>query len=362
MLIRRIPGWAIPERQATPEDVYLNRRNFLRGVGVVAAGLSLPSAAAAAEGQPSSPECSVKAQDCSVKAQDCGVKAADCSKAPDCGQAPAAAAAAPRAASSSGTAGAALYPAKRNPRYTLDRPLTTEAVAAQNNIFDEFASRRNQVWLAAKDFRTYPWRVQIAGQVVRPFALDLEELIQRAGGLEERLYRHRCVEAWAMAVPWTGFQMSKLVELAHPKPSAKYVRMVSVARAEQMPGWYATRRVFPFYEALSLAEATNELTFLATGIYGHPLPPQHGAPIRLVVPWKYGLKCIKSIASFEFTDERPGTFWNELSPSLYSFLSNVDPRSTSPWPQAEEEMLGTGERRPTLPYNGYGEWVAKLYT
>jgi sulfoxide reductase catalytic subunit YedY len=161
-----------------------------------------------------------------------------------------------------------------------------------------------------------------------------------------------------MAVPWTGFPFRKLVEFAQPSSKARYVRMVSFARPEQAPGWYAGKRVFPYYEALSLEEATNELAFLATGIYGHSLPPQHGAPLRLVVPWKYGLKGIKSIVAFQFTQERPGTFWNELSPGNYSFESNVDP--TSPG-QAEEEMLGTGDTRPTLPYNGYGEFVAHLY-
>jgi sulfoxide reductase catalytic subunit YedY len=137
--------------------------------------------------------------------------------------------------------------------------------------------------------------------------------------------------------------------------------MISYSSAEHLPGWYNSRRVFPYYEALSLAEATNELSFLATGIYGHPLPPQHGAPIRLVVPWKYGLKSIKSIQAFQFTVERPGTFWNDLSPENYSWDSNVDPSATHPWSQAEEKMLGTDEQRRSLPYNGYSKFVETLY-
>jgi sulfoxide reductase catalytic subunit YedY len=164
-----------------------------------------------------------------------------------------------------------------------------------------------------------------------------------------------------MAVPWTGFPLAKLVALAEPLGSARFVRFVSAARPEEMPGWYASRRVFPYYEALTLAEATNELAFLATGIYGRSLPPQHGAPIRLVVPWKYGFKSAKSLVAIQFTAERPGTFWNDLAPDKYGFSSNVDPTETKPWPQSHETMLGTNEQRLTLPYNGYGEWVARLY-
>jgi sulfoxide reductase catalytic subunit YedY len=128
-----------------------------------------------------------------------------------------------------------------------------------------------------------------------------------------------------------------------------------------MPGFYASKRVFPYYESITLAEATNELAFVATGIYGHPLPVQHGAPLRLVLPWKYGFKSAKSIAAVQFTAERPGTFWNDLAPDKYAFTANVDPRETSPWPQSHETMMGSDERRPTLPMNGYGEWVASLY-
>jgi sulfoxide reductase catalytic subunit YedY len=165
-----------------------------------------------------------------------------------------------------------------------------------------------------------------------------------------------------MAVPWTGFPLARLVELCEPLARARFIRFVSAARPDEMPGWYATRRVFPYYEALSLAEATHELAFVATGIYGHPLPPQHGAPVRLVLPWKYGFKSAKSIAALMFCPERPATFWNDLSPDKYSWAANVDPTETNPWPQSHETPLGSDEKRPTLPYNGYGEWVARLYT
>ena len=248
----------------------------------------------------------------------------------------------------------------RNERYELDRPLTEELAAARHNIFDEFAAEKDKVWIAAKDFVTSPWKIHIGGQIKKHKTVDVQDLI-RMFGSEERLYRHRCVETWAMAVPWLGFPLKALVDFAEPLGKARYLRMVSFSSPEQAPGWYASRRVFPYYEALSLAEATHELAFLATGIYGHDLPPQHGAPIRLVVPWKYGFKSIQSIVAFQFTAERPGTFWNELSPDKYTFESNVDPTAIHPWPQNEDTMLGTGEKRKTLPYNGYGELVKSLY-
>jgi sulfoxide reductase catalytic subunit YedY len=257
-------------------------------------------------------------------------------------------------------AGRLPHPATRNPRYTLDRPLTPEALASRHNIFDEMTSDRKEVWRVAERLRTSPWTVHIGGQVPKPLTLDVDELTRRLG-LEERLYRFRCVEAWSMAVPWTGFPLRKLVDMAQPTARAKYLRMVSFSRPEEAPGWYASRRVFPYYEALTLAEATHELTLLATGIYGHALPGQHGAPLRLVVPWKYGLKGLKSIVAFQFTEERPGTFWNDLSPGQYSWESNVEPDVPRPWPQNEEVMLGTSERRPTLLYNGYADLVAPLY-
>jgi sulfoxide reductase catalytic subunit YedY len=239
--------------------------------------------------------------------------------------------------------------------------MTDENVAARHNIFDEFAAERDRVWQAARGFRTEPWRIHVGGQVKAAKTLDVAELVRLAGGAEERHYRHRCVETWAMAVPWTGIPLRRLVEIAEPLGKARYLRVLSTARPEEMPGWYATRRVFPYYEALSLDEATNDPAFLATGIYGRPLPPQHGAPIRLVLPWKYGFKSAKSLVAFAFSAERPGTFWSDLAPDKYDFHANVDPAAAKPWPQSHETMLGTEERRETLPFNGYGEFVAQLY-
>lgn len=252
--------------------------------------------------------------------------------------------------------GPPVPPASRNPRFTLDRPITPERFAARHNVFHEFSLERDQVWKLAESLRTRPWAIHIGGLVESPINIDAEDLIRKMQ-LEERLYRFRCVEAWAMAVPWTGFPFRKFIEFCRPMSKAKFVRMVSFTDTSA-PGWYSGRRVFPYYEGLSLAEASNELTLLATGIYGHPLPNQHGAPLRLIVPWKYGLKGIKSIVAFQFTKERPGTFWNELSPDHYSFESNVNPLEPG---QETEEMVDTGEKRKTIAFNGYGDYVSTLY-
>jgi sulfoxide reductase catalytic subunit YedY len=205
--------------------------------------------------------------------------------------------------------------------------------------------------------------VKISGLVKKPRTYDLDELL-RLTDLEERLYRHRCVEAWAMAVPWTGFAFADLIRIVEPLSTAKFVRMVSFKKPDEAPGqkqyrWYP----FPYYEGLTIKEAMNELAFLVTGIYGHPLPVQHGAPLRLATPWKYGYKSIKGIVEFEFTDRQPKTFWNDLAPAEYDFLSNVNPAVPHPrWSQETERMIDTGERRPTQIYNGYGEFVARLYS
>ena len=310
MVSLRLPrGWEIRERDATPEPAFASRRRFLSIGAAAAAAALLPERAFGAAGV--------------------------------------AAPAAP---------GTPAPAAPRNPRYTLQQPVTPEAISSRHNVFDEFTLERDGVWKLAERFVTHPWRIHVGGLVEKPITIDAEDLIRRME-LEERLYRFRCVEAWAMAVPWTGFPFRKFIDFCRPMDKARYVRMVSFSDPSA-PGWYGGRRVFPYYEALSLAEASNELTLLATGIYGHPLPPQHGAPLRLIVPWKYGLKGIKSIVAFQFTKERPGTFWNELSPDHYSFASNVDPREPG---QETEELIDTGEKRKTLPFNGYGEFVANLY-
>jgi sulfoxide reductase catalytic subunit YedY len=254
-----------------------------------------------------------------------------------------------------------LYPAARSPRFVeVDRPLTAEAEAARYCNFYEFSTTK-EVWRYVEPFRPLPWHVEVTGLVSRPRTFDLDDLT-RQFPLEERVYRHRCVEAWAMAVPWTGFPLAALVKHVEPLASARFVRFVSFDRPAQAFRQQARDYPWPYTEGLTLAEANNELAFLATGIYGHPLLKQHGAPVRLVVPWKYGFKSAKSIVRIEFTAEQPATFWNTLSPHEYDFEANVNPAVPHPrWSQAYEHMLGTGETRATQPYNGYGEWVADLY-
>jgi sulfoxide reductase catalytic subunit YedY len=315
MLLNIPSRWRLPEREATPEGVFQNRRDLIRRFAAAGVGIALAPAAGATGAV--IPEMS-----------------------------------APQLAP-----GTDLYPARRNQRYALDGPPTPERFASRYNVFDEFAVERNEVWKAVSRFATSPWRIQVGGAVEKQLQFDVDDLIRKMG-IEERLYRFRCVEAWAMAVPWSGFPFRRFLELVKPLAAAKYIRMVTVSRPEEMPNWYGSRRVFPYYEALSLEEANNDLAFLATGIYGHPLPAQHGAPLRLITPWKYGLKGIKSIVGFELTRQRPGTFWNELAPQHYSFLSNVDPAGEG---QAEETVLDTGEKRKTKPYNGYAAEVASLY-
>jgi len=256
----------------------------------------------------------------------------------------------------------APYPVARNSKYTVDRPVTTEEIAASYNNFYEFTTDKDKVWRLAEKFETRPWEIEVTGHVHKERTFDIDDLI-KLFPLEERVYRFRCVEAWSMTVPWVGFLFKKFIDEVQPTSNAKYVRMVTFLRPEQAIGqktqsWYP----WPYYEGLTMAEATNELTMMVTGIYGHALPTQHGAPIRCITPWKYGYKSIKSIVKIEFVSEQPKTFWNDLAPNEYGFFSNVNPKVPHPrWSQATERVIDTGKRIPTLPYNGYGEFVANLY-
>ncbi len=309
MLIRRMRGWELPESMATPEHVFLTRRHWLAGLG---------AASVAAFGQ-------------SAAAQD-------------------------------GDPTAAFYPARRNEAFKLDRDLTPENVNANYNNFYEFGSSK-RVAAAAQALRHRPWEIKIEGLVEKPFTILADDLIIRMRPqLEERLYRLRCVEAWAMTIPWTGFPMKALLDVAKPLASAKYVRFEAfldpkVATAQRQT-WYP----WPYADGLTIAEAANDLAFVVTGAYGKPLVKQHGAPIRITMPWKYGFKHVKSFARVIFTDQRPKSFWEALQPAEYGFWGNVNPDVPHPrWSQATEEILGTGKRVPTLLFNGYGEHVAHLY-
>ncbi|KQP04041.1 protein-methionine-sulfoxide reductase catalytic subunit MsrP [Methylobacterium sp. Leaf93] len=308
MYIKRRSGWEMPERLATPESVFLNRRALLGG----AAGLAATSLV--------------------------GVEGAFASADPTSG----------------------LYPAARNEAFALDRPLTAEKFSADYNNFYEFGTSKT-VLPAANALKTRPWTIKIDGLVEKPFEIGIDDLVRKMG-LEERLYRHRCVEAWSMSVPWTGFPLSKLVALAKPTSGAKYLRMETFMDKSMAPGQRSFLYPWPYVEGLTMEEANNDLAFIATGIYGKPLANQFGAPIRLTVPWKYGFKSVKSIVKLSFVAERPKTFWEGLQASEYGFWANVNPAVSHPrWSQASERVLGTDQRVPTLIYNGYGEQVAGLY-
>jgi len=311
MHVIRRRGWEIPERLATPEHLFLNRRALLAGSG--AAALSLAPNIALAQ----------RISDLPEPTKD-------------------------------------LYPVGRNEKYALDRPITDEKINTNYNNFYEFGSTKT-VAKAAQALKLRPWTVKIDGMVETPQEIGIDDLIRRMP-LEERLYRHRCVEAWSMAIAWSGFPFAKLVELAQPLSSAKYVRMETfldpAVAPSQKQSWYP----WPYVEGLTIAEATNELAFLITGAYGKPVSKVQGAPLRLAVPWKYGFKSIKSIVRFNFTDQRPKSYWEALQASEYGFWANVNPQVPHPrWSQATEELIGRNERRPTLMFNGYGEYVADLY-
>src|SRR6266849_894270 len=277
MLIRIRRGWEIPEHLATPEDVYLNRRKFLQTLGIT----SLSAFAVLAR-------CEHKAQSQSA------------TEAPP-----------PPIGLPKPSATANLYPAKRSERFTLDRLLTDEPVEARYNNFYEFSPNKQQVSRLVNPFQTRPWQIEVRGLVKKPQTFDIDDLVRRMP-LEERLYRHRCVEAWAMAVPWSGFPIKAFINLVEPSPSAKYMRMVTFNNPEEAVGMNDDTYPWPYFEGLTMAEATNDLALFVTGIYGHELSKQHGAPLRLVVPWKYGYKSIKSIVRIEFTDQQPSTFWSTL--------------------------------------------------
>jgi sulfoxide reductase catalytic subunit YedY len=236
-----------------------------------------------------------------------------------------------------------------------------EDITNYNNFY-EFSTNKESVNPLSKDFKTSPWTVEVYGMVNNPKTYGIEDLLSQFTQ-EERIYRLRCVEAWSMVIPWTGFPLASLLKEVEPTSDAKYVRFETVYRPEEMPGqensfFYP----WPYQEGLRLDEAMNDLAILATGLYGQSLPNPNGAPIRLVVPWKYGFKSIKSIVKIELTDQQPETLWNTVGPNEYGFYSNVNPNRPHPrWSQASERRIGELSRRPTLMFNGYAEQVAYLY-
>lgn len=247
-----------------------------------------------------------------------------------------------------------------NDAYRVSRPITPARITSRYNNFYELSPDKERASELASRLQIDPWSIRIEGLVHRARTFDLDDLRRMA--LEERICRFRCVEAWAMVVPWTGFPLHALLDRVEPTRDANFVRFWSVDDAT-LPGvesqpWYP----WPYYEGLRLDEAMHDLTFVALGMYGRELQRQHGAPVRLVVPWKYGFKSIKSIRRIELVRQKPETFWSRLEPREYGFYANVDPEHAHPrWSQARHRMLGSEYRVPTEPYNGYGELVAHMY-
>jgi sulfoxide reductase catalytic subunit YedY len=258
----------------------------------------------------------------------------------------------------------------KNSGYPLNDAVTPHKKIISHNNFYEFGTAKKDPADNAQNFIVNPWQLVIDGEVERPITLDYDDLTQLFA-LEERTYRLRCVEAWSMVVPWTGFSLATLLQKAGVKSGATHVAFETLDDPKQMPG-QASRRMggsieYPYVEGLTIQEAMNELSFMVVGLYGKTLPPQNGAPIRLVVPWKYGFKSIKSIVRITVTKQQPPTSWNLLAPSEYGFYANVNPNVDHPrWSQASERRIGEGglfsaKRIATLPFNGYGEQVAQLY-
>jgi len=302
MQIRTKRGWEIPEARVTPESLVFGRRTgFGLGAGLLAARPAL------GQGAP------------------------------------------------------ALPPAMRNPRYAPGRDITPEREATTFNNFYEFGSHKS-ISQAAQRLPQRPWTVRVEGMVETPREFGIEDLL-RLMPIEERVYRLRCVEAWSMVVPWTGFPLSALLDAVRPLASARYVVFETAAIPSVMPGLRQSWYPWPYIEGCTIEEAANELSFMVVGAYGKPLPPQNGGPLRVHQPWKYGFKAGKSIVRITLTDRRPVSFWERIQPQEYGFWANVNPEVPHPrWSQATERVLGTNARVPTLLFNGYGEFVASLYT
>jgi len=241
--------------------------------------------------------------------------------------------------------------------------MTDELVAARYNNFYEFGVDKDTCWREAQKLTTRPWVIDIGGLVAKPQQIGIDDLIRKMP-CEERLYRFRCVERWAMVVPWSGFPFQALMNLVEPLSSAKFVRFVTFMRPQEAVGQApGSPWKWPYYEGITIQEAANELAFAATGLYGHDIPKQHGAPLRMVLPWKYGYKGAKSVVKIEFVETQPKTFWNDYAANEYGFYSNVNPEKPHPrWSQKYERMIGTNKTHDTMLYNGYGEFVADLYT
>jgi sulfoxide reductase catalytic subunit YedY len=246
----------------------------------------------------------------------------------------------------------------------MDKLTPFEDVTSYNNFY-EFGTGKDDPADAAKSFKTRPWTLSIEGEVAKPITLGLDDLL-KLGAMEERIYRLRCVEGWSMVIPWVGYSLSTLINKAQPTGKAKYVELVSLADPKQMPGVRSSVLDWPYVEGLRLDEAMHPLTLMAFGLYGEVLPNQNGAPLRLVVPWKYGFKSAKSIVKIRLTEKEPVSSWTKANQHEYGFYSNVNPKVDHPrWTQATERRIGDGglfaPRKPTLMFNGYESQVGQLY-
>jgi sulfoxide reductase catalytic subunit YedY len=306
----------IPSSEITDERLYLDRRTFLAAAGAIglgAAGLALPRLL--------------------------------------------------RGPGGSGGGDGVVVPGSGDGEGTLGKPdeVTEERRVTTYNNFYEFGLDKAEPAENARSFRTRPWTVEVDGLVKKPAKYQLEDFLKPAK-VEDRVYRLRCVEAWSAVIPWRGIALADVVRRVEPLPSAKYVEFATLYDPKQMPGQRSPVLQWPYREGLRLDEAMHPLAFLATGMYGKTLPNQNGAPLRLVVPWKYGFKSIKSIVRMRFTDKQPATAWNLAAPDEYGFYANVNPAVDHPrWSQAKERRLGEWQKRETLPFNGYGDQVARLY-
>jgi sulfoxide reductase catalytic subunit YedY len=320
----------IPFSEITPEHIYLNRRKFMVGAGS-AASLAVLAACVSSPGAPAAS----------------GDAAESTAATPPPGDLP------PELTNDTPTASTATD--------ELGDPLNTYEEITNYNNYYEFTTNKQSVARKAKDFEPFPWQVEVTGLVDKPATFSFEDLITQFPQ-EERIYRLRCVEAWSMVIPWVGFPISMLLEAVQPTSEAKFVKFTTVERPEQMPGQRSRTLDWPYVEGLRLDEAMHPLAIFATGMYGRLLTSQNGAPIRMIVPWKYGFKSIKSIVNIELTDVMPTSAWMAAAPNEYGFYANVNPNVDHPrWSQGSERRIGESRRRPTLMFNGYEDEVAYLY-
>lgn len=318
MLIKKKTRPEIPSSEITPQSVYLSRRKFMTGGAAVAAAAAL--AACRPPRPPQAPQGAAPSEDVSVVETEVNALTDE-----------------------------------------LGNPLNEYQDIITYNNYYEFSTDKSAPALLSKNFVTSPWQVEVTGMVNNPGVYDMSDLLNKFD-IEERIYRLRCVEAWSMVIPWNGFPLSKLLKEVDPTSDAKFVRFETLYDPEQMPGQTSRWYQWPYVEGLTVEEAMNDLTLMATGIYGEELLPQNGAPIRLVVPWKYGFKSIKSIVKIELTDVMPTSLWMAAAPNEYGFFANVNPEVPHPrWSQATERRIGEFGRRDTLMFNGYTDQVAYLY-